>query len=285
MNVLVTGASGFIGSALVPHLERAGHRVIALSVREKIDLALVGHIDAGIHLAGENIAQRWTAGAKKRIFDSRVRVTEWLSSELAKLTPRPRTLLCASATGFYGDRGDEVLTEQSKPGNGFLADICQAWEAACAPAATAGIRVVNLRFGVVLDPCGGALKKMLPPFRAGLGGRVGSGKQYWSWVTRQDVVRAIDYALGAETLRGPVNVVAPKAVRNSEFTQALARTLHRPAVLPVPALLLRVLLGQMADEALLSSARVVPQRLQHSSGFQFTDPDLEAALRKIPGHG
>jgi uncharacterized protein len=280
MNVLVTGASGFIGSVLVPYLARAGHRVVPLSIREKIDLSSVGQVDAAIHLAGENIAQRWTPAAKKRIQDSRVRGTELLSAELAKIIRRPRALLCASGIGYYGDRGDEPLTEESKPGEGFLVDICHGWEGACEAAVRTGIRVVNLRFGVVLDPSGGALKKMLPPFRAGLGGRMGSGKQYWSWVTRDDAVRAIDHALHNETVRGPVNVVAPNAIRNSEFTKALARTLHRPAMFPVPAPVLRLLVGQMADEALLASTRVVPQRLQQT-GFGFADPDLEPALRKM----
>jgi uncharacterized protein len=284
MNVLVTGASGFIGSALVPYLTRAGHRVIPLSFREKLDLTSPGQIDAVIHLAGENIAQRWTPAAKKRIRDSRVRVTEWFSTELTKLAPKPRTLLCASATGFYGDRGDEALAEQSTPGKGFLSEICQQWEGACAPAAGAGIRVVNLRFGIVLDPSGGALRKMLPPFRAGFGGRVGSGRQYWSWVSREDAVRAIDYALNDQSLRGPINVVGPNAARNSQFTKALARVLRRPAIFPAPAFALRMLFGRMADEALLASAHVIPERLQRS-GFAFTDPELEPALRKLLTRG
>lgn len=288
MNIVVTGASGFIGSALVPHLTRAGHRVTALQRAKKDgpgfcptwDINVVAPIDAAIHLAGENIAQRWTAAAKNRIRESRVRGTEWISNALAKLGPRPRTLLCASGIGFYGHRGDEVLTEESTAGEGFLAEICQEWEAACAPAAKAGIRVVNLRFGVVLDASGGALKKMLPAFRAGFGGRVGSGKQYWSWVTRADVVRVIEHALNSESLRGPVNVAAPNPVHNSEFTKALAGALHRPAIFSVPRFVLRMLVGEMADEALLASARAIPQRLQQS-GFVFQDPELEPALRKV----
>lgn len=294
MNILATGASGFIGSALVPHLTRAGHHVVPLPRGElrrapnsstslscpTWDIETNDPIDAVIHLAGENIAQRWTASAKVRIRDSRLHGTESISRALANLNPRPRVLLSASGIGFYGDRGDQILTEESTPGEGFLPDICKQWEAACAPAAKAGIRVVNLRFGVVLDPSGGALKKMLPPFRAGVGGRVGSGKQYWSWITRDDVVRVIDHALNNDSVRGPVNVVSPTPVRNSEFTKTLARVLHRPALFPAPRFALRLLLGEMADAALLASARTIPQRLQQT-GFQFTDPDLEPALRKI----
>jgi uncharacterized protein len=288
MNILVTGASGFIGAALVPHLNRSGHRVIPLR-RAKDDTSLScptwdiktnEPVDAVIHLAGENIAQRWTPSAKARIRDSRVHGTESISRGLATLNPHPKLLLCASGIGFYGDRGDEILTEESSPGEGFLPDICKQWEAASAPAARAGIRVVNLRFGVVLDPSGGALGKMLPPFRAGVGGRVGSGKQYWSWVTRDDAVRAIDHALNNDSVRGPVNVVSPTPIRNSDFAKTLARVLHRPAIFPVPGFALRLLLGEMADAALLASARVIPQRLQQT-GFQFTDPDFEPALRKI----
>jgi hypothetical protein len=283
MNILVTGASGFIGSALVPHLNRSGHRVVPLRIRGNLDPALQGQVDAAIHLAGENIAQRWTPSAKARIRDSRVHGTESISRGLANLDPRPRVLLCASGIGFYGNRGDEILTEESAPGEGFLPDICKQWEAACSPAAKDGIRVVNLRFGVVLDPSGGALKKMLPPFRAGVGGRVGSGKQYWSWITRDDAVRVIDHALNNETVRGPVNVVSPTPIQNSQFTKTLARVLHRPALFPAPRFALRLLLGEMADAALLASARTIPQRLQQT-GFQFSDPDLEPALRKILAH-
>ena len=297
MNIMVTGASGFIGSALAPHLARAGHHVIPLRRGElrrapqsshphwdpesgQIDLTPAGPIHAAIHLAGENIAQRWTVKAKRRIRDSRVRGTQIISTALAKLPQKPGVLLCASATGFYGDRGDDLLTESSPPGTGFLADICQQWEAAAKPAIEAGIRVVNMRFGVVLARDGGALKKMLPLFRFCLGGRVGSGCQYWSWITRDDSVRAIEHALTTDSLSGPINVVSPTPPRNTEFTRALARALHRPAIFAVPAPALRLLLGEMADEALLASVRVIPERLLQS-GFKFEDADLEPALRKI----
>jgi uncharacterized protein (TIGR01777 family) len=295
MNVLVTGASGLIGSALVPHLTHASHHVIELRRGRDaaphsgafwdpeagaIDLAPAGPIDAVIHLAGENIAQRWTPQTKRRIRDSRVQATELLSRALAALQPRPRAFLCASATGYYGHRGDEVLTEESKAGTGFLADLCQQWEAATAPAAQAGLRVVNLRLGVVLDPKAGALKKMLPAFRAGLGGRVGSGCQYWSWVMLEDALRIIEFVLNNETFQGPCNVVSPNPERNRDFAKILARVLRRPAIVPVPAFALRMLLGEMADEALLSSARVLPQRLEQG-GFRFADNKLEPALRKV----
>jgi len=247
-----------------------------------IDLAPAGQIDAVVHLAGENIAQRWTPEAKARIRDSRVRGTELISRAVADLQPRPRVLLSSSAVGYYGNRGEELLTEERKPGAGFLAELCQQWEAATATAAQAGLRVAHLRLGVVLDPNGGALKKMLPAFRAGVAGRLGSGRQYMSWVTLGDAVRAIDFLLNNETLRGPFNIVAPTPARNSEFTRAMSRVLHRPAILPVPGFALRLLAGQMADEALLASARVLPHRLQQS-GFLFADNDLEPALRKLLG--
>jgi len=295
MNVLVSGASGFVGSALVPFLNRAGHQLTPLRrgtdgapspsaphwepARNEISLG-PGPFDAVIHLAGENIAQRWTAEAKKRIRASRVDATRLLSATLAKQSPRPGVLLCASAIGIYGNRGDEILTESSSPGTGFLAELCQQWEAAARPAVEAGIRVVHLRFGVLLDPTGGALKNMLPPFRAGVAGRLGSGKQFISWATRRDAVRAIDHALHALELRGAVNVVSPHSVTNAEFTSTLARVLGRPAILHMPALALRLLAGEMANEALLSSARVVPDRLE-KGGFRFEDAELEPALRKL----
>jgi uncharacterized protein (TIGR01777 family) len=294
MNVLVSGASGFVGSALVPLLNRAGHEITPLTRRSapdadrtpwwnpadnQIDLG-PGPIDAVIHLAGENIAQRWTAAAKKRIRESRVDATRLLCAALAKQSPVPRVLLSASAIGIYGNRGNEVLTESSPPGTGFLAELCREWEEAARPAVEAGIRVVHLRFGVLLDPSGGALKNMLPPFRAGVAGRLGSGKQFISWATRDDAVRAIERALNAPELKGPVNVVSPQPVTNAEFTRTLARVLGRPAILHMPAFALRLLAGEMANEALLSSARVRPERLE-KGGFQFKDTEIEPVLRKL----
>jgi uncharacterized protein len=294
MNVLVSGASGFVGSALVPLLNRAGHEVHPLTRRSATDAGRApwwnpadnqidlgpGPIDAVIHLAGENIAQRWTAAAKKRIRESRVDATRLLCAALAKQSPVPRVLLSASAIGIYGNRADEVLTESSSPGTGFLAELCREWEAATRPAVEAGVRVVHLRFGVLLDPSGGALKNMLPPFRAGVAGRLGSGKQFISWATRDDAVRAIDLALNAPELKGPVNVVSPHSVTNAEFTRTLARVLGRPAILHMPAFALRLLAGEMANEALLSSARVRPERLA-KAGFRFEDAEIEPALRKL----
>jgi uncharacterized protein (TIGR01777 family) len=294
MNVLVSGASGFVGSALVPFLTRAGHEVTPLTRRNatetgrapwwnpganQIDLG-PGAIDAVIHLSGENIAQRWTAEVKKRIRASRVDATHLLCATLAKQSPKPRVLIAASAIGIYGDRGNEVLTESSSPGTGFLAELCQQWEAAARPAVEAGIRVVHLRLGVLLDASGGALKKMLPAFRAGVAGRLGSGEQFMSWATRHDAVRVIMHALNTTELAGPINGVTPNPITNAEFTKALAQVLGRLAIFTVPRFALRLAFGEMADEALLASARVVPERLE-KGGFRFEDAEIEPALRKL----
>lgn len=280
MRIAVTGSSGFIGSALVPALEAAGHSVIR-AARPGVGWSLPPGIEAVVHLAGENIAAgRWTPAQKARIRDSRVHGTHLVSETLARMPAPPRVLVCASAVGVYGHRGDEVLTEESRPGTGFLAEVGQAWEQAAEPARHAGIRVVSLRFGMVLSPRGGALAKMLPPFRLGLGGPIGSGRQYWSWVTLEDVVEVIRYALATEALRGPVNTVAPQSVTNREFARALGRALRRPAIIPMPAFAARLLLGEMADELLLASTRVQPARLQ-AAGYRFRDPELEPALRRL----
>ena len=239
-------------------------------------------LEAAIHLGGASVAaHRWTGDYKREIRASRVESTRALAVALARLRQPPNTLLVASATGIYGNRGDELLDERSSPGTGFLADLCREWEAAAQPAADAGIRVVHLRFGVVLGPGAGALAKMLPLFRLGLGGRLGSGHQWMSWISLADAVAAVLFALGsnsaASTLAGPVNLTAPAPVTNAEFTRALGRAVHRPAILPAPAFALRLALGQMADEALLSSARVFPNRLA-GAGFQFAHSSVEAAL-------
>ena len=239
-------------------------------------------LEAAIHLSGASVAaHRWTAAYKREIRASRVESTQALAAALAGLRQPPKTLLVASATGIYGNRGDDLLDERSSPGTGFLADLCREWEAAAGPAAEAGIRVVHLRFGVVLGPGAGALAKMLPLFRLGVGGRLGSGHQWMSWISLADAVAAVLFALGsnsaASTLASPVNLTAPAPVTNAEFTRALGRAVHRPAILPAPAFALRLALGQMADEALLSSARVFPARLINA-GFQFAHPNLEAAL-------
>lgn len=292
MRILVTGASGLIGSALVPFLTATGHRVIRLVRRGAtgpnalrwdpiggtIDREALRGVDAVVHLAGESIASRWTAVRKKEIRESRVEATRRLCDALLTVNPPPKTFLCASAVGFYGNRGVEVLDEDSPPGFGFLADVAREWEGATERAAARGMRVVNLRFGIVLSRRGGALAKMLLPFRLGLGGILGSGAQYWSWVALDDVLGAIEHALTLTTLHGPVNVVAPGSVTNREFTKTLGWVLFRPTLFPVPAAALRMVMGYMADDLLLASQRAVPARLQ-ATGYQFKFPELEPALR------
>lgn len=294
MKILVTGASGLVGSNLSRRLWQAGHEVIELRRHSgtatpqptwhveagRIDLAPAGPLDAVVHLAGENIAQRWTPEAMARIRDSRVEGTRLLSEALAGFAQPPRVLVCASATGFYGDRGEEVLDEHSARGRGFLADVCRDWEAATAPASRRGLRVATVRLGVVLASQGGALAKMLPTFRLGLGGPLGSGRQYWSWITLDDLLEVFVRLVEDATLSGAFNAVAPHTVTNREFTAALARALGRPAVLPVPAFALRMMMGGMADEALLASARVKPARLVEA-GFRFQFPELGAALHHL----
>jgi uncharacterized protein (TIGR01777 family) len=298
--IAITGASGLVGSQFVPFLTTGGHRVFSLSRKAVSDskptigeaarwdpdtgeLFTDAPLDAVIHLAGENIAGgRWNVRRKEAIRDSRVGPTQRLSEYLAQLPTKPRVLICASAIGYYGDRGDAELTEESLPGSGFLPEVCQQWEEATRPAAQAGIRVVNLRIGIILSPKGGALASMLTPFMLGAGGVVGSGKQYWSWIALDDVIGAIHHALFTDSLQGPVNLTAPQPATNQEFTKTLGRVLHRPTIFPLPAFMARLLLGEMADALLLASARVVPQRLQ-ATGYKFRFPDLEAALRHVLG--
>jgi uncharacterized protein (TIGR01777 family) len=236
-------------------------------------------IDAFVHLAGENIATgRWTDAKKARIRQSRVDGTRQVAEALASRERKPSVLICASAIGYYGDRGDSRMTESDPPGEGFLADVCKAWEEAANPARDAGIRVVHLRFGVVISRDGGALPKMLTPFRFGLGGCVGSGRQYWSWISIHDVVGTILHAIDHESLRGPVNTVAPESVTNKEFTKVLGEVMHRPTIFPLPRFVARLAMGEMADDLLLSSTRVVPEKLIES-GYQFLYPNLDGALR------
>jgi uncharacterized protein (TIGR01777 family) len=240
-------------------------------------------LDAVVHLAGDNIASgRWTAAKKTSIRNSRVQGTTVLCEALAQLVTPPTVLLSASAIGYYGVRGETILREESPPGTGFLAEVCQVWEAATAPAAQRGIRVVHLRFGMVLSPAGGALAKMLTPFRLGLGGVIGTGKQYMSWIALDDVLGAIHHALHTETLQGPVNVVAPSAVTNREFTTTLGKVLRRPTWLPLPAFAVRLMFGEMGDALLLASTRVTPARLM-ASGYTFQYPELEKALQHLLG--
>lgn len=298
MHILVTGSTGLIGSALIPALTSEGHRVSCL-VRSKSKLGnrdtywdpaagelyspgLEG-LDAVIHLAGESIAGgRWTVARKARIRDSRIQGTRLLSETLAHLAHPPKVFISTSAVGYYGDRADEVLTEQSPPGSNFLAGICHEWESATEPAAQHGIRVVILRLGMVLSLRGGALAKMLTPFRMGVGGIIGSGKQYMSWLAIDDLLRIIIHALKTESLHGATNAVAPNPVTNAEFTKTLGRVLGRPTLLPLPAFAARLALGEMADELLLASARVAPTKLL-ASGFVFRHPDLGLALADLLG--
>jgi uncharacterized protein (TIGR01777 family) len=246
------------------------------------DLSRLEGVEAVIHLAGENISSRWTAARKAEIRRSRVEGTRRLCESLARLSRAPKVLVSASAMGYYGDRGDEILREDFPAGSDFLAQVCREWEAATEPASRAGVRVANLRFGMILSPAGGALKKMLLPFKLGAGGRIGDGKQYMSWIAIDDAIGAIYHALVTESLRGPVNVVAPAPVTNAEFTRTLARVLSRPAVAPMPAFAARFAFGELADALLLSSQRVAPIRLQQS-GYKFRYPELEGALRYLLG--
>lgn len=291
--ILVTGSSGLVGQALCAALEKQGDRLTRIKRgtgpgtwdpdNRRVDVKALEDHDAVVHLAGENIAAgRWTARQKARIRDSRVHGTQLLAGALANLRHKPRTLVCASAIGFYGCRGDETLDETSGPGSNFLAEVCQQWEEAAEPARQVGIRVVHLRLGMVLSPKGGALAKMLPPFKLGGGGIIGDGKQYWSWVTLDDVVGAVQFALGHTALQGPVNVVSPQPATCHSFTKTLGKVLRRPTIFPMPAFAARLAFGQMADELLLCSAKVEPVALRQA-GYSFQHPDLEAALRHLLG--
>lgn len=297
MHVVITGSSGLIGSALMPLLTRNGHTIRRLvrGTRHEgarwnpddgsLDAGALEGVDAVVHLAGESIAAgRWTAARKARIEGSRVRGTGLLTDAVLRLHRKPRVFVSASAVGIYGNRGDEIVDERSAPGRGFLAEVCSRWEAATRPAADAGIRVVNGRMGVVLSRTGGALATMLPPFRLGLGGVIGSGTQYISWISVDDVVAAIQHLLLADAVVGPVNLVAPNPVSNREFTKTLGRVLRRPTSLRLPAFAVRFGLGEVADELLLASTRAQPTRLT-ASGYQFRYPALEGALRHVLATG
>lgn len=300
MKIALTGADGFIGRPLVARLVAAGHDVRRLvrraprgpdeiawdPVAGTLDRAALSGVDAVVHLAGASIAAgRWTAARRALLRESRTGPTRLLAETLAGLSPRPRVLVSASATGIYGDRGDEWLDEASSPGTGFLAEVARAWEGAAAPAARAGIRVAHPRTGLVLAPHGGALAAMLPLFRLGLGGPLGSGRQWWSWIALEDAVGALVHAIGHDDVRGPFNVVAPAPVRCAAFSRALGAALRRPALLPAPAFALRLVLGaDQADELLLSGQRLRPAVLERT-GFTFAAPDLAPALAAMLRRG
>jgi uncharacterized protein len=296
MKVLIAGASGLVGSALMPALFAARHQPVRLvrdssqaqvgnvrwnPARGELDASAVADCDAIVNLSGESIAAgRWTAAQKERIRDSRLSATRTIAQALAAAPPKLRTLVNASAIGYYGNRGDEVLDETSAPGDDFLAGVCREWESETEPAAQAGVRVVLARFGVILSSRGGALKKMLLPFRLGAGGKIGSGKQWMSWIALDDVVAALVHALRTPSLAGPVNVVAPNPVTNLEFTKTLGHILHRPTIMPMPAFAARLALGEMADSLLLASQDVRPAVLS-TSGFTFKYVTLADALRHV----
>jgi uncharacterized protein (TIGR01777 family) len=295
MDVVVTGSSGLIGTALRPALQKAGHRMVPMvrsqgtagavhwdPDRGAIDVGGLEGIGAVVHLAGEGIAsRRWSDAQKAKIKESRVRGTSLLAEALAKLATPPKVMLSGSAVGIYGDRGDEVLTETSRAGDGFLADVCVAWEASAAPAREAGIRVSHLRTGIVLSADGGALPKMLMPFKFGLGGKLGSGTQWMSWISIDDEVGAIVHLLGDDAPAGPVNLTAPNPATNAQFTKALGHALGRPTVVAVPKIGLKLILGgEMAEQMLLGGQRVLPTRLL-DSGYTFAHPDLDEALGTV----
>jgi uncharacterized protein (TIGR01777 family) len=291
MKVVATGASGLVGSALVSSLEADGHEVIRLVRREpktaqerrwnpegEPDPSLVDDADAVVHLAAETISGWWTQRKKERILHSRVQGTKNIAEAIARAARKPKVFVSASGTGYYGHRKDEVVTETSSVGLGFLAELARKWEATTKPATEAGVRVVLLRISVVLSMKGGALPQMLPPFKIGLGGKVGAGKQYWPWITLDDVVGVIRFAIQDEALSGPVNVCAPQETTNKQFTKALGRVLKRPTFFPLPSVVVTLTLGEMGQEALLTSTRAHPVKL-NEAGYRFRYPEIEGALR------
>lgn len=292
MRIAITGATGFVGVPLVAALRTEGHEVVVIGRRRAgstpdvawdpeggtIDRSALAGVEAVVHLAGEPIGERWTPARKAALRSSRVKGTSLIATTMAALSPRPRVLVSMSAVGIYGNRGDEELTEVSRPAHDFLGELGVAWESAADPARAAGIRVVHPRLGIVLHQDGGALAKMLPPFRLGLGGRIGDGTQYMSWISRADAVAALRFVLTNDAVQGPVNVTAPAPVTNAEFTRELGRALHRPAVAVVPEFAIKLMFGEMGEQTVLAGQRVLPAVLQQE-GFAFRHPELPAALR------
>ena len=295
MRIIVSGSHGLVGKALIKALETDGHEIYRLvrhapnseheiewsPDRYSIAISRIEGFDAVFHLAGESIASgRWNDEKKRKMRESRTKGTKLLADALANLSAPPKTLISASAIGYYGDRGDELLTETSPPGKGFLADVCVEWEQATQHARSKGVRVVNTRFGIILDKEGGALAKMLTPFRMGIGGRIGDGKQWMSWIALDDVIGALQFTLKNESMNSPANFVAPNPVTNTEFTKTLGSVLSRPTIFPIPEFGVRLAFGEMGDALLLSSQRVEPKSLTQT-GYKFNYTHLEAALRSI----
>ena len=289
--VAITGASGMVGTALAEKLRQTGHKSLSITRKASSSGSILWDaatglknpsqlegVDTIVHLAGENIAAgRWTAALKDRIRRSRVEGTRSLVKSIAAVKQRPKTLVCASAIGFYGERGETVLDESAAAGTGYLADVCREWEHEAHAAADLGLRVVNVRIGVVLSPKGGALAKMLLPFKLGAGGIIGSGKQYWSWIGLHDLVRILAFCVENETVQGAVNGVSPNPMTNYDFTKGVGKALHRPTIFPLPAFVAKLALGEMANDLLLASTRVIPKKLQ-DHGFQFDYPELVGCL-------
>ena len=295
MKILISGSHGFIGSAVFEHLKKQGHELLRLirptqiahsdeifwePVNQFINQKKLKSIDAVIHLAGENIFGRWNEKKKQAIYNSRVIGTDFLCKTLVEMNPKPSVLLCASAIGYYGNRGDEEMPESGSPGDSFLSQVCQDMEATTESAVNTGIRTVNLRFGMVLGKEGGALAKMLPAFKMGMGGPLGDGQQWVSWISIADIIGVIDFALNNNKLSGAVNVVTPQPLRNKELTQTIGKALHRPEPVPVPKKMLHFMFGDFADEALLSSTKALPEKLTQA-GYTFQHPDLKTALDGI----
>ncbi len=291
MKTLITGSSGLVGNSLVDHLFKQGHSIQCLKRNsapsqdtfwetESLPQNTDQFFNTVIHLAGKNVADgRWTASSKKEILLSRANGTRELIDYISLLPQKPELFLCASAVGYYGTRGDNILDENSSPGEGFLADVCRQWEGETARLTEMGVRVVNLRFGMILSPKGGALQKMALPFKMGLGGVIGSGKQYISWISMEDLVNIVDFIVKTKSISGPVNVVSPTQVTNRQFTKSLGKALHRPTLFKVPTAMAKLVFGQMADEMLLTSARAIPKVLL-DSGYQFVDHSLNEVLTR-----